>query len=219
MVLNPRRAAGVLLVLAGTCAGAQQPPEDAALYEIDVERSDLHWLVYRAGALSRFGHDHVISVGEMTGTVLLHPDLEHSRFELEIPVEGLVVDDPQLRALEGEEFASEPSAEDIAGTRRNMLSEAVLDAERHPVLRITGTGPVVKGGSESLEVTVEILGRSIPLTVPTTLRLDEETLEASGTFQLTHETLGMEPFSVMMGALQVAEELDFAYRVTARRAE
>lgn len=217
------KVGGALLALPGSYAAAQpapiEPPEDVALYEIDVERSDLHWLVYRAGALSRFGHNHVISVGEMTGSVLLHPDLELSQFEIEIPVDGLVVDDPELRALEGEELASEPSAEDVAGTRRNMLSEAVLDAEQHPVLRITGTGPIVEGGSESLDVIVEILGRSIPLTVPTTVQVSDGTLEASGMFRLTHEALGMEPFSAMVGALQVGEELDFTYRVTARRVE
>src|SRR5690606_31392876 len=100
----------------------------------------------------RFGHNHVVSVGDLTGQVLLHPQIEQSQFEMEIPVDRLVVDDPELRAREGEEFSSAPSADDVAGTRRNMLSDAVLDAEQYPLLRITGTGPFVEGGEELLEI-------------------------------------------------------------------
>jgi len=196
-----------------------EPPQDVELYEIDVDRSELYWLVYRAGTLARFGHNHVISVGDMTGRVLLHPELEESRFEIEIPVEALVVDDPELRAKEGEHFTTAPSDEDIEGTRRNMLSDDVLDAERHPTVRVTGTGPSVHAGEESLEVIVELLGRSIPLTIPTTVRVSGETLEAAGEFTLTHEALGMEPFHALMGALKVDEPLDFSYRISARRIE
>jgi hypothetical protein len=196
---------------------AVDAPAESALYEIDAESSNIYWLVYRAGAFARFGHNHVISVGELTGNVLLDPALEQSRFELEIPVADLIVDDPQLRAQEGEEFSTEPSQEDIAGTRQNMLSGSVLNAEQHPFLRITGTGPTGAPGEQTLDATIELLGRSIPVSLPTNVRVDGDTVEASGSFRLTHEMLGMTPFSVMMGALQVGEPLDFTYRVTARR--
>jgi len=220
------RKLGASAALLATVAGlvfAQpdqvEPPEDVELYAIDAERSEIYWRVHRAGALARFGHNHVVSVGEMTGRVLLHPELEQSRFEIEIPVEALVVDDPELRARVGERSRRAPSSEDIEGTRRNMLSEEVLDAERYPSLRIAGTGPTVHAGEESLEVTVELRGRSIPLTVPTEIRVDGETLEASGEFTLTHEELGLEPFSAAAGALRVGEPLDFTYRILARRIE
>src|SRR5690606_20475745 len=134
-----------------------------------VENSDIHWLVYRGGTFSRFGHNHVISVGNMTGNVLVSPLLEESRFEMEIPVAELVVDDPALRELEDETFDSVPSPEDIAGTRKNMLSESVLDADQHPFLRVIGTGPYGQSGSEMLDVTIEILGRSIPMSLPTSI--------------------------------------------------
>jgi hypothetical protein len=208
--------------LAGSLALAQparvQAPDEAELYEIDVESSEIYWLVYKGeGAISqRLGHNHVVSVSELSGQVLLHPELEQSRFEMEIPVESLVVDDPELRAKEGDEFSSTPSEDDIAGTRRNMLSESVLDAENHPYLRISGTGPVVEGGEQRLEVTIELLGRSIPVTVPTELVVEDGVLEASGTFRLTHEQLGMKPFSFMR-VLSVGEPLDFYYRIVAHR--
>ena len=215
------------IVLAGTASVAfaqpapVQAPDAAQVYEVDAEASEVYWRVYRGpGALSqRFGHNHVVSVGAIAGQVLLSPELEQSRFELEIPVAALVVDDPELRAREGEEFASTPSDDDIAGTRRNMLSDDVLDAASHPLVRVSGVGPTVEGGEQRLEVTFELLGRLIPFTVPTSIEIDGDTLEAEGAFRLTHEELGMRPFSVMMGALTVGEPLDFVYRVVARRVE
>jgi len=215
-------SAALLAIVAGLVFAQPdqvEPPENVELYEIDAERSEIYWLVYRAGAFARFGHNHVVSVGEMTGRVLLHPELEQSRFEIEIPVEALVVDDPALRARMREHFTSVPSDKDIERTRRNMLSEEVLDGERYPSLRITGTGPTVHAGEESLEITVELRGRSVPLTVPTEIRLSGGTLEASGEFRLTHEELGLEPFSAAVGALRVGEPLDFTYRILAERVE
>lgn len=187
-------------------------------FVIDPAASNVHWLVYRAGAFARFGHNHVISVAEVDGTVQVDSnDLTRSTFALEIPVMDLVVDDPTLRNELGDEFSSEPSADDIAGTRGNMLSDRVLDAERHPVIRVSGSGPVTAAGKQTLRLTVQILGRAVELTVPTTVTLQGDRLEAAGAFELTHEQLGMEPFSVMGGALQVGNRMSFDYRVVANR--
>jgi hypothetical protein len=53
--------------------------------------------------------------------------------------------------------------------------------------------------------------------VPTEITIDGEQLRAAGAFELNHADLGMQPFSVMMGALQVGEKLSFSYAVAARR--
>lgn len=187
------------------------------MYSVDGATSDVHWRVYKAGTFARFGHNHVVSVGELSGRVTRDPVSGAGTFELAIPVAGLVVDDPELRGLYGEEFSSKPSEEDIAGTRTNMLGEKVLDAEHYPLLAIRGS--VDAGGPEVLEVavTVELLGRSIPVSVPCSITVAGDALTASGEFRLTHAELGMEPFSVMLGALAVGPELDFSFDVRATR--
>lgn len=205
------------MLLIGSAALAQ--PRAGERYEIDLAQSDIHWLVYKAGAFARAGHNHVVSVGELTGDVYVAPVLSESSFEIEIPVASLVVDDPALRAQEGEEFSSVPSPDDIEGTRRNMLGEKVLDAAKYHTLRIEGVGPVGAPGEQELHLTIGLLGRSIEQTVPTDVRLEGDTLYASGQFTMTHEALGMKPFSVFLGALQVADPMDFAYSVTAHRVE
>jgi polyisoprenoid-binding protein YceI len=206
----------VVLVLAGSIAWGQDDSRaEFKIYRVDAEGSDIRLLVHRAGVLSRLGHSHVISVGQIAGTVYVHPDLERSSFELEIPVRGLVVDDPRLRREEGDEFSTEPSERDIAGTRANMLGERVLNAEQYPLIKLTGTGSTSDGSEFVLDVSIELLGRVVELAVPTTLRLDADSLEATGTFRLSHGDLGMRPFSAMVGALRVADEMELKYRVRA----
>jgi polyisoprenoid-binding protein YceI len=205
------RLAALAAVLTGLAAGAQESRE----YTVDPSASDVHWLVYKAGTLSKLGHNHVISVAELTGRVTVANDLAASKFELSFPVASLVVDDPRLRANLGEDFASVPTAEDKAGTQRNMLTDKVLDGEKFGTISVRGTGPSGAGGSQTLSVSVELLGRTVALTVPTKVVVNGDTLTASGEFELTHEALGMKPFSVMLGALQVADNMKFIYQVRA----
>jgi hypothetical protein len=203
--------AGLAALLTGLATGAQESRE----YTVDPSASDIHWLVYKAGTLSKLGHNHVISVAGLTGRVTVAGDLADSRFELSFPVASLVVDDPQLRANLGEDFASVPTAEDKAGTHRNMLTDKVLDGAKFQSISVKGTGPKSVGESQTLNITVELLGRAVELTVPAEVTMTRDTLTANGEFELTHEALGMKPFSVMLGALQVAENMKFVYRVRA----
>ena len=209
-------ALGLTALLASGAAAAQ---ENGERYVIDPAQSDLHWLVYKAGALSRFGHNHTIAAGDLNGSVQVNRDeLAKSSLELQFTVANLVVDDPKLRSTLGEEFSSVPKEDDIAGTKRNMLSDRVLDGEKYPQIRIIGTGPVTAGGVQELAVKVEMLGRVIDLKVPTAVTLDGDQLRAKGEFELNHADLGMKPFSALAGALQVGEKMSFTYDVTARRA-
>jgi hypothetical protein len=186
-------------------------------YAVVADESDIHWVVYKAGALKRVGHNHAIAVGTLRGTVWRDAaDLSASRFELDFAVAELTVDDPALRATLGADFASVPTADDIAGTRRNMLGEDVLRGAEHPTIRIAGTGPVTRDGVQTLAVRVELLGRTVALTLPTRVSFDGDELRAVGVFDLDHADLGLKPFKALLGALQVSERLSFSYEVVAR---
>jgi polyisoprenoid-binding protein YceI len=206
--------------MAGWLAGGVAIAQDGGeRYVVDATESDLHWLVYKAGTLARLGHNHTVAAGDLGGSVTVNTgNLAASRFELEFSVAKLVVDDPMLRATLGADFASVPTADDIAGTTKNMQSDRVLDAEKHPRIRIVGTGPMTREGKQALPVQVELLGRTVDLTVPTEVTIEGDELRAKGEFELNHADLGMQPFTVMLGALAVGEKLSFSYDVTARRA-
>lgn len=191
--------------------------QTTAEYEVRADRSQVRWLVYKAGAFARFGHNHVISTKALSGVIRVSDDITATEWDLGMTVADLVIDDPDLRALEGEEFSSEPTDEDIAGTRTNMLSETVLNGTQFPVIAIAGHGFAGTLADARVNVTIEILGRSIELTLPSEIVMEGDGLTATGAFSLIHEDLGMEPFSVMMGALQVGEKMDFTYHIHATR--
>jgi len=201
-------------------SGVAPGQESGERYVVDPAQSDFHWLVYKAGAFSRFGHNHTIAVGDLSGNVLVNrDDLAKSQFDLQFGVGQLVVDDPALRSTLGEDFSSVPKPDDIAGTRKNMLSERVLDGEKYPQIRVTGIGPIADdGNTQRLAVKIEMLGRTIEREVPTAVTIDGDQLRATGEFELNHADLGMQPFSVMAGALQVGEKLSFTYDIRAQRA-
>jgi hypothetical protein len=173
-------------------------------------------LVYKAGALARLGHNHVIAIPGLRGSVTVGAqDLSASRFEIVIPVADLVIDDPKLRSGLGEEFASVPTAKDIEGTRHNMLTDRVLDGDRFPTIRVSGTGPLGVAGAQTFKLKIELLGRTVDLTVPTKVTVTDDRVEASGEFDLNHADLGMQPFTALMGALSVGEKMSFTYHVVA----
>ena len=210
----------VTLMLASSVVWGQGDiSTDPSVYQVDAENSDIRILVHRAGALSWLGHSHVILVGQLDGRIYVSPDAMQSRFELIIPVQGLIVDNPVQRREEGDEFSTEPSEQDVARTRSNMLSEKVLNAERHPIVKLTGTGYRGDKPEIMLQLSIELLGNVIELQVPTTLRLDEEILEVTGNLRLSHSDLGMRPFTAMLGALRVGDEIDFKYRLRAQRTQ
>jgi hypothetical protein len=231
-----------MLLVVSICAGcgadnpaeqARQGAEDAAaeqrrpdaepvegrVYDVDAGASEVLWRISKAGVMARFGHNHVISAEQFDGTVVVsEDDPTQSRFELEIPVAALVIDDPELRARFGEEFASVPSEADKEGTRTNMLGDGVLKASMFPVVRVRGGAPVDDGAGATAAIEIEILGNSFDFRVPCTVTFGDDMLEASGEFALDHAELGMTPFSALGGALQVGERIEFSYRIRAVQA-
>jgi len=99
----------------------------ATIYQVDPQSSQLHIQVLRGGTLSKLGHNHVVSSRNVTGRAWLHPEFSRSGFELAVPVNELVVDDPQARREAGSEFPPEIPQGDKDGTRRNVLRPVVLD--------------------------------------------------------------------------------------------
>jgi hypothetical protein len=190
---------------------------NAAEYEIDPAETQLYWLVYSSGALAGLGHNHVISAPEVQGRIFIQDALSDSAFVLEIPVQSLQVDAPALRSTLGQPFASRPSQRDIEATRRNMLGRALLDSEAYPDIRVAGSAFQSEGDAQTLQLTLTVKGTEVEVIVPLLLEVGEDRIAVKAQFQLTHQQLGLRPFSALFGALQVAEHMDFVCVVVARR--
>jgi hypothetical protein len=185
------------------------------LFTVDASQSEVYWRIYKAGAAARFGHNHVISVGELSGTVTLGSDLNAAEWTLQIPVASLVVDDPGIRARYGEDFSSVPSTEDKEGTKRNMLTPEVLDGATYPEIRLGGRSVSGTLASAELPVSIELLGRVIERRLPAQIVVGADSLTVSGEFRLAHADLGLTPFTALGGLMSVGEEIDFTYRIHA----
>jgi hypothetical protein len=227
---------------------------------IDPAQSELRLLVFRAGALARLGHDHVIVAHGLSGWIDPDASGPQQLVDLVIPVDAFDVDPDAARAEEGAAFAEPITAEAKAGTRHNMLGEALLDAARYPRIAVrglaaeaaesttttgtgtttgptsgtttdtgtgtatdttTGTAPRSATLAETRAATlaVAVAGHESRQTVAMNIVRDADRLTLSADFSLRQTALGLTPFSVMMGALQVQDEMHVHVRIVARRAQ
>jgi hypothetical protein len=191
------------------------PPPPQAGYRIDPAQSEIRLLVYRAGPLARLGHNHVI-VNRALGGWVAPRQLPDGSFSLDIPVAAFVVDERAARASEGPDFDTDVSEDARSGTFHNMLSPAVLDADRYPVVTVKGTVAAMPAGGAQATVTVVVAGHESRLTLPFVLEAPDGALAASGTAVLRQSALGLTPLSIMLGALQVQDELTVKFKIVAR---
>jgi hypothetical protein len=200
----------------GPAPAAAQPPAGAAVHRIDPQQSEIRLLVYKAGPMARLGHNHVIVNRAVSGWVSAPGAPAAGAFSMQIPVDAFVVDDRQARAEEGADFAQEVGDEARSGTRRNMLGAALLDAERFPAVTVGSISIAQAQGALTAAVVMTIAGHESRLTIPFALERTAGGIAASGSTVLRQSDMGLTPFSVMLGALQVQDELTVKFRIIAR---
>lgn len=194
------------------------PPSEARIYDVDAGSSEVTVLVRRAGPLARLGHNHVVRPRQITGRAWLGQDPGRSGFDLRFPVADFVVDEPEARAGVGADFLGEVPPEAREGTYRNMLRPEVLDAAGHPqvIVRCSGLAGTWEQPVAHASVTLRAVTRE--LAIPLRLERGGRTLVAQGVLGIRQSDFGITPFSVVGGAIQVADEVEirFAIRAVAR---
>jgi len=198
---------------AATAAGLTSLPAPGE-YKIDSGVSELRLLVYRAGALSNLGLNHVMVNRELTGIVEIGDSISASSFSVHVPVDGFVVDDAQARQEEGGDFPGDIPQEAKAGTRRNMLSAAVLNAAAFP--DITVKSMALAGTLDALSADIEIsaAGHRSRISAPLNLQGDAHHVIAVGSMELRQTALGLTPYSLAGGALQVQDAMQLKFKIT-----
>lgn len=219
----------LLAGLLGACAGtphqargpAALPPAPplpvagARRYRPDPADSYIRVRVYRAGPLAAVGHNHIIASSDFSGTVYVQPRLRDSAFDLTLPLASLAVDPPALREQAGEEFASEISDTDRAGTRKNMLGPRGLDAAQFPVIRLRSAGISGSDSRPQVRLRITLHGVTREYAVPFRLTREPGRLTATGTLRLRQTDFGIEPYSILAGGLRVQDEIDVRFRIAA----
>ena len=141
-------------------------------------------------------------------------DVVGSTFDLLLPIEAFDVDPEPLRARYGAEFASERSAADIDGTRANMLGAALLDSTAYPNVRVAGT--IARAAQEyTADIEIAIKDTVVRRTTPIALSVTATSVTASGMLEIDHAELGLTPFSALLGAIRVADAIEFRFELVA----
>jgi hypothetical protein len=213
----------------GEPAATPNLPSQGRVYRIDESRSELRILVYRSGPLAHFGHNHVIVNRSIRGVVRLADAAGESGFSLSLPVAGFVVDDSRARREEGPDFAAEIPDDAKSGTLRNMRSPAMLDADEFPMITISGVGAApepdtpgagipnagTRGVTLIVTAAISVAGHESTIEVPLTFESDSRHLSAIGSLELRQSVLGLTPYSLMMGALQVQDAMMIKFDIVA----
>ncbi len=192
-----------------------QAPASPDLYVIDPSQSDIRILVYRAGVLASAGHNHVITNRAVSGWVKFAGKPSEASFAFTVPVANFEVDNAGDRALEGSDFFEEVDDDAKAGTRHNMLSPALLDGIPYPQIVVTSVAVTQIAGVVTATLAVNVAGHESTLVVPFEVATSAAQVSASGIVKVRQTSLGLRPFSIFHGALQVQDDITVKFVLVA----
>jgi hypothetical protein len=211
----PRGEAPTTAQAPAAAAGPEGPATSGETWT--VVASHLSVRAYRDGPMQKLGHDHLITSDGVVGTIALGAPLTQTRFELRVPLESLVVDDQAERAAAGGIFAAPVPQKDRDATRHNLLGEKLLDAAHQDTMRLTAESLTGDAGRYEARVRVSLAGHDSVVAAPFSVTKDGDRLEAHAVLRLTHADLGLQPFTVALGALRVREDIDVDLKLEAKR--
>ena len=100
-----------------------------------------------------------------------------------------------------------------------MRSAPVLDADEFPAITVNGTaaaGARASGAAELVAtLAISVAGHESKIDVPFVLESDPDHLSAAGSVELRQSALGLTPYSLMLGALQVQDAMTIKFRIVA----
>jgi polyisoprenoid-binding protein YceI len=195
--MQSRRALVLLFSLWSSGALLAQAPSSAEVRPIDVERSTLTVLVFRAGVFSFAGDNHEVRAPISAGTV----DSARQSVEFTVDARKMEVLDPKLDPGKRKEVQAK------------MMSSDVLDPDRFPEVKFRSTR-VEPGGKGAFRVTGELTlhGETKPLTVTVT----SADGRYSGSATLKQTDFGMKPVSVGGGTVKVKDELKINFDIVTK---
>lgn len=192
------------------------PVAVARTYTLDAKKSTLYVLIKfdRDAALASVAHDHVIVATGWTGTATWNPaDASACKVEISVPVSGLVVDPPGMRANAGLE--GETEAGDKTKITENFQGKRQLDMASYPKITFSSTSCTGDSGTGKVKVNgnLTIHGVSKAVTASMTVDATDAGFSASGKLSATHSDFGFEPFTAALGAVRNTQPLAFTMAI------
>ncbi|KRE25545.1 S-adenosyl-L-methionine-dependent methyltransferase [Mycobacterium sp. Soil538] len=174
----------------------------ASAWTLDPSHGELLLTTGVTGPAAAMGHRLTIAMTAWHATVTWSGD-EPSAVELTVDVDSLEV-------LRGEGGVKGLTGVEKGLARSNALKS--LDAKRYPQIRFSSDEVTAVDGGYRLSGTLQIHGRSRPRSVD--LRVEDmgETWRMACDAVVSHNDFGVKPYSLMMGAMKVADEVAVSFR-------
>lgn len=176
-------------------------------HEIGPESGQLLVRTYKDGVGAKLAHNLVLSVGEWSGTINVDPD-DVSACSAVVTVDATSFE--IVEATSGVKPLSDKDRRTIAGN----INDDILDTGRFPQLRFRSTA--VSGSLPALTMAGELTIRDATRPVEVALRLADG--DATATCSISHAAFGMKPYSAMLGAIKLRDDVDIELRLALPRA-
>jgi polyisoprenoid-binding protein YceI len=156
----------------------------------------------REGLGARVAHDLTLEAARWSAEVTLDAD------DITRSSASATIDGPSLEVIEGRGGAIPLSDKDRADIRKN-IAQKVLQLDRHPEITFRSTG-VEAPSQDRLVVSGEltVAGTTRPARLELRRETGADSDHLSGRVTITQSQWGIKPFSAMLGALKVADNVD-----------
>jgi hypothetical protein len=182
---------------------------------VDADASTVRVLLFRRGALAVLAHDHVLVARSIAGRIGFdETEPARTTAQMSIPVAFLEVDDPAARKREG--FVTELSDTDRASVRENMLSADQLDEAGSPRIAIVLDRAEGNLPNLRMRVRIKVRQQERTLEIPVQAIWVGGVLTVSGEARLLQSAFGITPYSTLMGAIAVQDEVRVKFEIVAR---
>jgi polyisoprenoid-binding protein YceI len=182
------------IILYSMAAALAWAADNKEQHNIDTQKSVMTVRVFKAGALSAFGHDHQIGAPIARGTV----DRAAHRVDLRVNAKSLRVEDPHA------------SEKDRAEIEKNMLGPEVLDTEKYPeIVFKSESAEQAAAGSWTLRGNLTLHGETRPVTVNVVEKDGRYTGHA--TFKQTE--FGIKPAKAAGGTVRAKDEVRIEFNI------
>ncbi|MHB8691176.1 MAG: YceI family protein [Solirubrobacteraceae bacterium] len=166
---------------------------------IEIGPANAHLTVHtgRAGMAARAGHD-----------LILEPERWSASLDLAAGSVTAKIDANSLRVREGMGGVKPLSDKDKADIEKTM-AEKILKTSQYPEITYESSSSSGLGGPQwQIDGRLTLCGVTMPVQIPVTAKPsgDEMVLEAS--IRILQSQFGIKPYSGMMGALKVADEVE-----------
>ncbi len=172
-------------------------------HSIGPENGRLTINTYKAGMGAKVGHDLVLEARRWSGTVEVDP-ADPSACSVQVTIDARSFE--VVQATGGVKALSDKDSADI---RKNM-EDKVLQTSRFPEItfRSTQVSPTAITGD------LTIVGNTRPVTLDMSVQDGAGDTTLTGRTTITQSAFGIKPFSAMMGALKVKDDVDMQVELT-----